>query len=73
MPKSMQETSKPVESFYKSLFEPNRRYLPGSTISNAPENNSFTVSLMHLELRRERKEDEMEVGESKVGIGLQES
>ena len=31
--------------------------MPGSKISNAPKNNSFAASLMHLKLRREGKED----------------
>lgn len=42
----------------------------GSKISNALENNSFAFSFMHLELRKEFKEDYTKVGESKVGIGL---
>ena len=40
-----------------------------SNISNAPENNTFAVSFMHLELGRECKEDYMEVEESKAGTG----
>lgn len=31
--------------------------MPGSKISNAPQNNSFAASFMHLKLRREGKED----------------
>ena len=38
-----------------------------------PQNPSFAVSFMHLKLRREYKEDYMKVGESKVGIGSQDS
>ena len=45
----------------------------GSKISSARENESFVVSLIHLESRRESKEDYRKAGESKVGIGLQES
>ena len=42
-------------------------------ISDALENNSSEVSFMNLKVRREHKEDYyMEVGESKVGIGLQD-
>ena len=47
--------------------------MKGSKISIAPESNSFADSFMHLNLRREYKEDYMEVGESKLGIGLQDS
>lgn len=36
-------------------------------MSDAPE-CQFAVSFMHLELRRELKEDYMRVGESKVGF-----
>ena len=35
---------------------------PESNISNAPDNDSFAVSFMHLESRRARKEDCMKVG-----------
>lgn len=42
----------------------------GSKTSNAPENASFAASFMHLELRRQCKEDYMRVGESKAGTGL---
>ena len=46
----------------------------GAGFSNAPENNSFIASFIHLgRLGREGKEDYMKVGESKVGIGLQDS
>ena len=45
--------------------------MPGSKTSNALESNSLAASFMHLGLRRECKEDYMEVGESKTGIGLQ--
>ena len=46
----------------------------GSKISGALESNSFTTYFMHLGLWREvHKEDCMEVGESKVRIGLQDS
>ena len=33
--------------------------------------SSFVFSFMHLELKRERKEDYMRVSKSKIGIGLQ--
>ena len=43
----------------------------GSKISRASENNSFIIAcFMHLKLREQKY---MEVGESKVGIGLQGS
>ena len=42
-----------------------------SKIPNMLE-NSFAASFMHLKLRRESKEGYMGVGESKVGIGLQD-
>ena len=45
----------------------------GSKISNAPEMNNFSTSFMRLKLRRALKEDYMEVGESEVGTGLQDS
>lgn len=41
----------------------------GNQISNALENNSFTVFFMHSKLRRECKKDYMEVGDNKVGSG----
>lgn len=47
--------------------------LPRSKISNAPQNDSFAVSFLHWELRREHKEGYMKAKESKVGIGLQDS
>lgn len=37
--------------------------MPGRKSSNAPENNDFAASFMHLKLRRKFKEDYMEVGE----------
>lgn len=37
-------------------------------ISNAPENNSSAVSFMRLKLKRECKEDDVEMGESKGGL-----
>lgn len=40
-------------------------------VSNAPENNSLQVLLINLDLKREGKEDYMQVRESKVGTGLQ--
>lgn len=40
--------------------------LSGSKIADALENNSFTISSMHLKLRKEcKKKDFMKVGESK--------
>lgn len=48
-----------MENVYNSLFE------PGNEISNAPENDSFSDSFMHLESRRDFKEDYMEVGEAR--------
>lgn len=36
----------------------------------APENNGFAASSIHLKLRRECKEDYMTVGEGKAGTGL---
>ena len=47
--------------------------MPGSRISDALENNICAVSFLHLKLRRGGKEDYMEVGENKAGIGLQDS
>ena len=35
---------------------------PGSKISNALRNDSFAVSFMYLELRREAKDDYVTVG-----------
>lgn len=46
--------------------------MPGSKISNAPPNNSFATSFLHLKLRRGHKEDYMETGKSKAGIGSDE-
>ena len=42
----------------------------GSKISNAPENDSFAVLFVHLELKREHMEDSRKVEESKVGKSL---
>lgn len=36
---------------------------------NASQNDRFTISCMHLVLRREYKEDYMKFGESKAGTG----
>lgn len=47
--------------------------MSGSKLLSTVENNSCTVSFMHLRLRRKCKEDYVKVGGSKVGIGLQES
>lgn len=41
--------------------------VPGSQMSDAPENESSAASLMHWKFRRERKEDDVKVGESQVG------
>lgn len=45
----------------------------GSKISDTLENNSFVASCMHLKVRRKRKEDYGEVGESQAELGLQDS
>ena len=47
--------------------------MPGSKISNVLESNSFAASFMYLKLRRGCKKDYMEIGESQVGIRLQDS
>ena len=47
--------------------------MPVSKILNALENNSLAASFMHLKWREDSEDDCTEVGESKVGIGLQES
>ena len=65
--------SKPEETFYKSLFEPNWQQLLGSEVSNALKSDSFSFSFMHLELRREHKEDYIKARKSKAEIGLQDS
>ena len=44
--------------------------LPGSKISNAPENDSFTVPFLHLEFRKQCKEDLKKEGGSKAGKSL---
>ena len=44
--------------------------MQGSKISNAPENNSFALSFMHLKLRREFKEGYSKMGESEEGLCL---
>lgn len=46
--------------------------MPGSNISNALKNDSYAVSFIHLELKG-CKEAYVKAGESKVGIGLQDS
>lgn len=45
----------------------------GSEISDAPENQSLAVFMMHLTLRRKTKEEDVKVGETKVGVGVQAS
>lgn len=65
--------TKPVEKFY----EPVRVYLSqtedtpvretSTDRDTAPENGSVSASSMLLELRREGKEDDMQLGESRVG------
>lgn len=45
----------------------------GSKLSNSPENVCFAVSFMYLDLRRECKQDDMRVRESKARVGLQTS
>lgn len=42
----------PIENFYKSLFEPNGRHLPGNKISSAPENNRL-ADLYAFEIKGE--------------------
>lgn len=44
--------------------------MPGSEISNALEDDGFAASFVQLKLGRESKEDDMEVGKSKVGTAL---
>lgn len=56
-----------------SLFEPKLRTIEESKISNASENNSFSIYFMSLKLRRECKGEDMKVGESKAETGLRES
>lgn len=45
----------------------------GSKISNTPDNNGFTVSLMDLKSERGHKEDYTEMGESKMEVGSQDT
>ena len=45
--------------------------MPVSKISNALHNDSFVAAFMHLKSKGGCKEYCMEVGESKVAIGLQ--
>lgn len=59
-------------SLCNSLFEQDWQHTPGSKISNAPKNNSFVASFMPLKLRRDCMEDYIRMGESKIGIGLQQ-
>lgn len=47
--------------------------MPGRKISNAPKTNNFAASFVPLKLKREFKEDYMEGGESKAGVGLRDS
>lgn len=58
---------------FMSLSELNWWQLLGSKLSNAQENDSLAVPLMHLELRREHKEGHTKVRESKVEIISQDS
>lgn len=44
----------------------------GSKVSNAPKNNRFPASFMHLKLKRKPKKDYRKVGKSKAGTGLQD-
>lgn len=52
------------------LFEPKLMTWLGSKILHALKNDSFIVSFIHLELKREHKEDYMKVKENKAWIGL---
>lgn len=63
--------SKSLENFY-GLFEPNWWHAEKQDYK-CSENDSFVVSFIHLELRREREKDYINVGETKVGFGLQDS
>lgn len=53
--------SRLMENFYE-FFETN-----WPQISDAPENASFAISFIHLELKRECKENYMKVGEQSTG------
>lgn len=54
-----------MENFYNSIFEPNWGHCQET---NSPEKDGFAVFLMHLELRREYKEDYIKVS-GKQGTG----
>ena len=60
------------KKFYKSLFEPTDDVCWGTRYSGAPENYSFAISFMHLELRGFR-EDYLKMRGSKAEIRLQQS
>lgn len=71
-------TSEPVEDVYKNLFDPDREHTWKQDLNRLrlmlPKNDSLQLFLMHLELRKEFKEDYyIKLGESKVGIGLPNS
>lgn len=59
-------TPKSVGNFYKSFLSPADDKLESKT-PNALLNDSFAVVFIHLELRRDPKEDYRNVGESKAG------
>ena len=55
--------SKPVETSYQKLFEPELVTSVGKQNLKCSREHSFAVSFIHLELRRGHKEDCMEVVE----------
>lgn len=62
-------TSEPVGNFLKDYVS-QASNMPESKILSALTNDCFAVPFIHLELRREYKEDYLKVGESKVGKSL---
>ena len=68
------ELFKPVENFYKSLFEPKLMTIARKQdLGCSGEWQFCSLFYLHLKLQREHKENYMTVEGNKAGTGLQES
>lgn len=66
------ETSKPAENVYERFLEPRLTAAARKQELGCSAEWQFAAALVHLELRTECKEDDLKVGESEAGTGLQE-
>lgn len=68
-------TSKPIENLYKNVFESNRGYAwkqDCNRLRKMLQKITVCSFFYAFEIKEGSKEDSMKVGESKVGIGLQD-